>query len=171
MELNNGNCDSDDDTPRLSSEAMAALRQFLSEQTQTHVDADAVDADAVSLVSEDWRLSQFWYDPQTAETVSKEVLTLCDSSDSLVRVACVACPTLYAYLKDRRKETKILLGKWGSVHLPKESCLGSVYGCFQLKSRQPSTKYLGLPLGYPLKSALVWDLVEERFKIGNFSIF
>ena len=94
MELNNGNCDSDDDTPRLSSEAMAALRQFLSEQTQTHVDADSV-----SLVSEDWRLSQFWYDPQTAETVSKEVLTLCDSSDSLVRVACVACPTLYAYLK------------------------------------------------------------------------
>lgn len=100
MELNNGNCDSDDDTPRLSSEAMAALREFLSQQTQTHVDAGAdAGASAVSLVSEDWRLSQFWYDPQTAETVSKEVLTLCDSSDSLVRVACVACPTLYAYLK------------------------------------------------------------------------
>ena len=98
MELNNGDGDSDDDIPRLRSETLAALREFLSQQTQTHVDADAA-ASAVSLVPEDWRMSQFWYEPQTAETVSKEVLTLCSFFDSPVRVACVACPTLYPYLK------------------------------------------------------------------------
>lgn len=102
MELKNGAGNSDDDIPRLSSETMAALREFLSQQTQTHVDAETkadAAASAVSLVSEDWRLSQFWYEPLTAETVSKEVLTLCSFSDSPVCVACVACPTLYAYLK------------------------------------------------------------------------
>lgn len=83
----------DDDTPVLSSQALAALKEFLSEQQSN---SDAGDSE-VSLLSEDWRLSQFWYDAETANTVSEEVLTLCNGVDS--RVACIACPTLYAYLK------------------------------------------------------------------------
>lgn len=87
----------DDDTPVLSSHALSALKEFLSEQ-QSHSDAAGDDSEEVSLVSEDWRLSQFWYDSETAKTVAEEVLTLCSNGvDS--RVACIACPTLYAYLK------------------------------------------------------------------------
>ncbi|CAK8571255.1 unnamed protein product [Lathyrus sativus] len=83
----------DDDTPALSSYALAALQEFLSEE-QNH--SDAGDSE-VSLVSEDWRLSQFWYDAETAKTVAEEVIALCNGGDSCV--ACIACPTLYAYLK------------------------------------------------------------------------
>ncbi|OIV89506.1 hypothetical protein TanjilG_20425 [Lupinus angustifolius] len=87
-----------DDEPVLSSHALAALKEFLAEQ-QSHsaTVSDAGDSEEVALVSEDWRLSQFWYSSETATTVAEEVLTLCDSVDS--RVACIACPTLYAYLK------------------------------------------------------------------------
>ncbi|XP_061360737.1 uncharacterized protein LOC133304695 [Gastrolobium bilobum] len=89
-----------DDAPVLSSHALAALKEFLAEQ-KGHSVADshagnAADTD-VALVSEDWRLSQFWYSAETAKTVAEEVLTLCNGVNS--RVACIACPTLYAYLK------------------------------------------------------------------------
>ncbi|KAH7554225.1 hypothetical protein JRO89_XS12G0137600 [Xanthoceras sorbifolium] len=89
----------DDDRPMLSSQALAALQEFLAEQNQA-VDADRreTESEAVALVAEDWRLSQFWYDALTAETVAKEVVSLC-GADSDCRVACIACPTLYAYLK------------------------------------------------------------------------
>ncbi|KAH9737744.1 protein-lysine N-methyltransferase [Citrus sinensis] len=95
----------DDDRPMLSSQALAALQEFLSEQNQTSETAQnktESDSDEVALVSEDWRLSQFWYDAVTAETVAQEAVSLCSDSDS--RVACIACPTLYAYLKKIRPE-------------------------------------------------------------------
>lgn len=92
----------DDDAPMLSSQAMAALREFLSEQNRATANEGSTAAEdnseEVALVTEDWRLSQFWYDRETAETVAKEVLTLCQSLDN-PSVACIACPTLYAYLK------------------------------------------------------------------------
>ncbi|KAJ4705481.1 Protein-lysine N-methyltransferase [Melia azedarach] len=85
----------EDDRPMLSSQALAALQEFLAEQNQTT--ENDTESHTVALVSEDWRLSQFWYDDVTAETVAEEVVSLCRDSDS--RVACIACPTLYAYLK------------------------------------------------------------------------
>jgi uncharacterized protein YecE (DUF72 family) len=92
----------DDDPPMLSSETLSALKEFLAQQNRSlgvEPDPDNVEngEEEVALVAEDWRLSQFWYDRETAETVAREVLTLCQPSDS--RVACIACPTLYAYLK------------------------------------------------------------------------
>ncbi|GMJ14778.1 hypothetical protein like AT3G58470 [Hibiscus trionum] len=93
--------DSDeDDPPALSSEALAALKEFLQEQNQSLANHEAEETKAeneVALVTEDWRLSQFWYDPQTARAISQEVVSLC--TDSRYKVACIACPTLYAYLK------------------------------------------------------------------------
>lgn len=83
-----------DDIPRLSSHALAALQEFLADQNRS---MESGEREAVALVSEDWRLSQFWYDAVTAETVANEVISLCGDSSS--RVACIACPTLYAYLK------------------------------------------------------------------------
>ncbi|GLT88364.1 hypothetical protein SLE2022_063940 [Rubroshorea leprosula] len=99
----------DDDPPMLSSHALAALKEFLAEQSQSNGDNHSTMETGggggggtgpdreVALITEDWRLSQFWYDPETARTVAQEVLTLCNGSD--FRVACIACPTLYAYLK------------------------------------------------------------------------
>ncbi|MCD7448273.1 hypothetical protein HAX54_040386 [Datura stramonium] len=89
----------DGDTPTLSSHALEALKEFLAEQSRALEEASSAAAeDEVSLVSEDWRLSQFWYNRETAETVADEVLNLCRTIDSPA-VACIACPTLYAYLK------------------------------------------------------------------------
>ncbi|XP_020266031.1 protein-lysine N-methyltransferase N6AMT2 [Asparagus officinalis] len=84
----------DDDPPLLSSRALEALREFLSEQSSAR---DEEKEEEVKLVSEDWRLSQFWYDRETAETICEEIRVLWESTGS--SVACVACPTLYAYLK------------------------------------------------------------------------
>ncbi|KAH7675266.1 Protein-lysine N-methyltransferase Efm5/EEF1AKMT1 protein [Dioscorea alata] len=90
----------DDDAPILSSRTLEALKEFLSEQNSLGIGVggeEGGEADDVRLVTEDWRLSQFWYDQVTAETVVNEIRALCSSASS--RVACVACPTLYAYLK------------------------------------------------------------------------
>lgn len=55
------------------------------------------DEKEVKLVTEDWRLSQFWYDKETAETVCEEIRYL--SGLDGFSVVCIACPTIYAYLK------------------------------------------------------------------------
>ncbi|KAK4261667.1 hypothetical protein QN277_004630 [Acacia crassicarpa] len=92
----------DDGPPILSSQALAALKEFLVEQDHSVADSDVPTTGGdskVALVSEDWRLSQFWYSAETAKTLAEEVITLCQGTDHS-RVACIACPTLYDYLKD-----------------------------------------------------------------------
>lgn len=99
----------DDDPPTLSPYALEALQQFIASQsiskTQEEKEADENDEDAMPLLPEDWRMSQFWYSPQTAITVSSEVSSLlsqftCDGSDvAPPSVACISCPTLFIYLK------------------------------------------------------------------------
>lgn len=98
----------DDDQPVLSAEALAALQEFLSEQNHSVADAPTEEGaeEEVALVTEDWRLSQFWYDRETAETVANEVVALCGGSGA--RVACIACPTLFAYLKVRFFRMKLI---------------------------------------------------------------
>lgn len=92
----------DDDPLVLSSQALAALHEFLAGQNKTAATTppatEGKDSDNVELVTEDWRLSQFWYEPETAETVAEEVVTL-SNRFSECRIACIACPTLYVYLK------------------------------------------------------------------------
>lgn len=91
----------DDDIPALSAHALAALKEFLSEQNQPLTEPESPETGGegkeVALIAEDWRLSQFWYDSETAETIAREIISLSTDLDS--RVACIACPTLYAYLK------------------------------------------------------------------------
>ncbi|KAF3323509.1 protein-lysine N-methyltransferase N6AMT2 [Carex littledalei] len=88
----------DDDAPALSAHALAALQEFITEQRERVENGEEGE---VALVSEDWRLSQFWYDRHTAETLVEEIRFLSASSTGspLPSVACIACPTLYAYLK------------------------------------------------------------------------
>ncbi|XP_062212425.1 uncharacterized protein LOC133913315 [Phragmites australis] len=95
----------EDDTPQLSAAASAALQEFLAEQRRLEPDGGEGEG-RVELVAEDWRLSQFWYDERTAQTLAEEVIRLVSPSDpgsaaAACAVACVACPTLYAYLKKR----------------------------------------------------------------------
>ncbi|MFS7908503.1 putative methyltransferase EEF1AKMT1/ZCCHC4 [Helianthus anomalus] len=93
----------DDGTPTLSAHALEALKEFLSEQNRSvaadNDGATAAEEKEVALVTEDWRLSQFWYDRETAETVAREVHALYTSMEDPPSVACIACPTLYVYLK------------------------------------------------------------------------
>ncbi|KAJ0246693.1 Protein-lysine N-methyltransferase [Hirschfeldia incana] len=105
----------DDDPLVLSSQALAALQEFLADQNKTVASTPPPssltgeeDSAKVELVSEDWRLSQFWYEPETAETVAEEVVTL-SSRFSGCRVACIACPTLYVYLKKKDPSLQVQL--------------------------------------------------------------
>ncbi|EDV24898.1 Protein-lysine N-methyltransferase n6amt2 [Trichoplax sp. H2] len=77
--------DSDDDVPRLSANTLAALQDFYQEQSQ---------AQDQNCVGEDWQLSQFWYDNQTAETLAKEAIKASNNGS----IACLSCPTLYRKL-------------------------------------------------------------------------
>ncbi|CAN6281383.1 unnamed protein product [Urochloa humidicola] len=93
----------DDDVPQLSAAAMDALREFLAEQQRPEEQAEeGGGGGGVELVAEDWRLSQFWYDDRTARALVEEVVRLVSPSGSgsaAGAVACIACPTLYTYLK------------------------------------------------------------------------
>jgi len=106
--------DDDDDPPTLSSHALAALKEFLQQQQPITDQTSQTDGEGsetgekVALVAEDWRLSQFWYDPLTAETVANEVLALLTNPSSLA--VCIACPTLYAYIKVLHKIETFELG-------------------------------------------------------------
>ncbi|XP_076920964.1 uncharacterized protein LOC143582236 [Bidens hawaiensis] len=104
---------SDDDTPTLSAHALEALREVLSEQNRLlaadNDGATAADGKEVPLMTEDWRLSQFWYDCETAETVAREVHVLCTSMDVTPSIACIACPTLYVYLKKLHPDLAVQL--------------------------------------------------------------
>ncbi|KAK1644015.1 hypothetical protein QYE76_061820 [Lolium multiflorum] len=84
----------DEDIPQLSSAAALALREFLEQR----LEGEKGEGD-VELVAEDWRLSQFWYDDRTAQELAAEVARLASSLPGAAAVACIACPTLYAYLK------------------------------------------------------------------------
>ena len=96
--------DDDDDVPQLSAHALAALQEFMHEHSAQPVD-DAIsvaqhhngDGDDVTLLSEDWRMSQFWYDEATSASVAAEVNQLVASRPEC-RVACIACPTLFVEL-------------------------------------------------------------------------
>lgn len=94
----------DDEIPQLSAHTLLALQEYLREQAgqdeDGEADGDGDEKGEVSLLSEDWRMSQFWYDEDTAATVASEVHHLA-SSNAEFRVACIACPTLFVELKVR----------------------------------------------------------------------
>jgi len=98
--------DEEDDVPQLSAHTLLALQEFMQEQGDQQVDDAADGAEQthgdgdLTLLSEDWRMSQFWYDDATSACVAAEVNHLA-SSQSRFRVACIACPTLFVELRKR----------------------------------------------------------------------
>eukprot|EP01105_Mastigella_eilhardi_P006063 TRINITY_DN17669_c0_g1_i1.p1 TRINITY_DN17669_c0_g1~~TRINITY_DN17669_c0_g1_i1.p1 ORF type:complete len:209 (-),score=80.17 TRINITY_DN17669_c0_g1_i1:38-664(-) len=75
----------DEGAPQLSAETMAALAEFYQEQMKP----------ASEGVSEDWSLSQFWYDKATADAVAKEAVAASKNG----RIACLSTPTIYKALR------------------------------------------------------------------------
>lgn len=95
----------DDDVPQLSSNALAALQEFLQERQAQETLEMGVEEDTqndeqqsqLRHVSEDWQLSQFWYTKSTATSLAKEALAAAGPKG---RIACVSCPTLYKAIVD-----------------------------------------------------------------------
>ncbi|KAJ3057022.1 EEF1A lysine methyltransferase 1 [Rhizophlyctis rosea] len=112
--------DSDDEPLTLSSSTLLALQSFLTEKQETeekferlraaaHDEADqaAEDAESERLkdelaalsmddFNEDWQLSQFWYDEETAEKLAQEAIRQTKEGDAIV---CVSAPTAFVSLK------------------------------------------------------------------------
>eukprot|EP00250_Pteridium_aquilinum_P006278 c16229_g1_i1 orf=150-716(-) len=139
--------DDEDDTPRLSAHTLAALQEFLSARDPAqngdgdgdgelscrpedeYCEAKTEEKDGVlSILPEDWRLSQFWYDQHTAHTVAQELLLLSKQLQS--PIACISCPSLYVELKskeciEKTAQTMKLMAKDG------QSCFLLLTGAVQ----------------------------------------
>ena len=98
----------DDEEPRLSAAALAALREVLAERA---AGAERARDEAVTAVSgaalassEDWQLSQFWYSAETSAALADLVVELARAAVATAprrrrpRVACHACPSTYKAL-------------------------------------------------------------------------
>ncbi|XP_074662303.1 EEF1A lysine methyltransferase 1-like isoform X2 [Tubulanus polymorphus] len=84
----------DDDVPQLSAATLAALQQFYTEkQVQESQDIE----DATSMPSEDWQLSQFWYEDDTSEKLAKEAIAVAGEHGKIV---CLSSPSVYKKLKE-----------------------------------------------------------------------
>ncbi|KAG0046506.1 hypothetical protein BGZ83_008341 [Gryganskiella cystojenkinii] len=119
------NFDSDDDMPQLSAATMALLQQHLQEQTDAQErfeklrqlaedDFDAANSEDTTVAdkkitmeyfTEDWQMSQFWYDDETAEKLASEIFE--QTTDDQI-VCCISSPTAYvaAMLNDKAKARK-----------------------------------------------------------------
>nr|CAG4652028.1 EOG090X0ABW [Triops cancriformis] len=94
----------------LPADTLAILTQFLNEKEERNrrlqeaLERNLTEGDLE--LEEDWQLSQFWYDDETCQTLTKEIVRLRDanSSSEEIRVACVSCPTLYRALRLNKLE-------------------------------------------------------------------
>ncbi|PSN32513.1 EEF1A lysine methyltransferase 1 [Blattella germanica] len=103
--------ESDDDTLQLSTEALAALQEFYAqkaekeEQLRCILEGSQIPIKNID-IDEDWQLSQFWYDDETAAYLSSEALRLAGSNG---KIALVSCPTLYKTLKSQSPNHEVSL--------------------------------------------------------------
>ena len=101
----------DDDVPQLSAETFSALQEFYKEQENKEQiinelsSSSNIGSDTLN-ISEDWQLSQFWYDEETALSLAKEIVRLSSTLGKEVSVACVSCPTLYLAIRKNFPQTK-----------------------------------------------------------------
>ncbi|XP_069859236.1 EEF1A lysine methyltransferase 1 [Dipodomys merriami] len=85
----------DEDTPQLSSHALAALQEFYAEQKQ-HSEPCEEDKYNIGIIDENWQLSQFWYSQETALRLAQEAITAAGEGG---RIACVSAPSVYQKLR------------------------------------------------------------------------
>lgn len=97
----------DDEVPQLSAHTLAALQEFYTEQSQQQqklIDAQEGQVKDVEL-SEDWQLSQFWYDENTATRLAEEALRVAGDHG---RIACLSSPTAYKKIQKIKPDTVIV---------------------------------------------------------------
>ncbi|XP_065160063.1 EEF1A lysine methyltransferase 1 [Atheta coriaria] len=103
------NNDSDDDVPQLSAETFLALQEFYNEEEQRSAIqlevSQIAKSDADIDMSEDWQLSQFWYDSATIQTLVKIALESVGPSGN---IALLSCPSLYKKMKLNSTENHII---------------------------------------------------------------
>ncbi|KAI8810062.1 putative N6-adenine methyltransferase-domain-containing protein [Cladochytrium replicatum] len=110
------NNDEDDDDLKLNPDTLAALQDFMREKKEqedqferlkqlTHKKADAAKELAeneaklltqMSIFKEDWQLSQFWYDEDTAQKLAQEAIA---NTPEGGWIACISSPTAFVELK------------------------------------------------------------------------
>nr|XP_032833481.1 EEF1A lysine methyltransferase 1 [Petromyzon marinus]XP_032833483.1 EEF1A lysine methyltransferase 1 [Petromyzon marinus] len=92
--------DDDDDEPRLSTHALAALREFYAEQGEKEAAGDVGAQAEHEDPPENWQLSQFWYTEETATALAREAV---EAAGPQGRVACVCAPSVFRALLRLRK--------------------------------------------------------------------
>nr|CAG4635618.1 EOG090X0ABW [Artemia franciscana] len=101
--IDNDNSNLEDISEELSGSTLAALQEFLAEKAEREdrlqmiASGNAHDVD----FDEDWQLSQFWYDEETANKLVEEALRVVGEKGT---IACVSCPTVYKALKKRKPD-------------------------------------------------------------------
>ena len=109
--------DDEDDMPQLSAETFSVLQEFYKEQevkeqivSDLNLSSSENKINELNAISEDWQLSQFWYDDVTAFDFASEVMRVAGGSPEF-KIACVSCPTLYMAIKK---------------HFPEHKCTGNL---------------------------------------------
>jgi hypothetical protein len=94
-----------DDDVSLRPEALLALREFMAEReaARAREAREAEERTATLATSEDWQLSQFWYDEPTGIALAKEVLACAQDRrggdpSAMVTIALLSCPSTYKAL-------------------------------------------------------------------------
>ncbi len=57
----------------------------------------------INAFAEDWNLSQFWYDADTAKTYADECMRAAGEAGS---IACISAPSVYFAIRKHHPETK-----------------------------------------------------------------
>lgn len=128
--------DDDNNIPQLSADTFSALQEFYKEQEQKEITVNELNSSlndegnvkSIKPLSEDWQLSQFWYDDETAFDLAKEVVRLAEVIGDNASVACVSCPTLYSAIKKHFPSSKYK-GKISHISLEnkfKDAILNSI---------------------------------------------
>ncbi|XP_074159794.1 EEF1A lysine methyltransferase 1 isoform X2 [Sminthopsis crassicaudata] len=91
----------DDDIPQLSSHTLAALQEFYDEQQHRNTDPGEDNKYNIGIIEENWQLSQFWYNEETALRLATEAIMAAGKSG---RIACVSAPSVYQKLRELNDE-------------------------------------------------------------------
>ncbi|KAL8821341.1 MAG: hypothetical protein Q9223_000606 [Gallowayella weberi] len=100
--------DDENDMPQLSADTLAILGDFYSERAQNEKQfedlkaqkaQDRVEAPlSMTMFSEDWNASQFWYSDETAILLAEQLLK--DSTKD-TKIAVVSAPSVFVQIKNR----------------------------------------------------------------------
>ena len=99
--------DCEDEAPcsQLSSYTLAALQEFYAEQQQHHSHLRGHDKYNIGIIEENWRVSQFWYCPETALYLAEDALAAAGEGG---RIACVSAPSVYQKLREQHRDDVFL---------------------------------------------------------------